>query len=129
MGWISVVNTFIFNLQWVLGDRMRPLDIFLAVLWPAFVLLQLLSMRFIYWETDEQAIHEHRFGKNKLVPFSEILRVTANAEWSGKVSQLRIEYASSADPSKRRRIRPNPTNIAGLVDVLRQRASSAAIEV
>ncbi len=104
MGWLSIVNSIIFNLPWLLHDRMRPLDIFGALIWPASVLHQLLRMHFVYWDTDEQAIHEHRFGRNRLAPFSDVSKVTAYAEWSAKPSRLRIKYASSIEPSKQRRI-------------------------
>jgi hypothetical protein len=107
---------------------MSRLDAFLAIIWPAFLLIQLGSMRFIYWDVDELAIHEHRFGKQKRVPFSQILKVTGRAEWSAKVSQLKIRYASHTNPSKHETIHPAPADMDAFVDLLRQRVAPAGID-
>lgn len=108
--------------------HMSGFDIFCAAVWPAGVLLQLLSLRFVYWDTDEQAIQQHSFGRHKTIRFSEIMKVTAQAEWGPSPGRLKIRYAPSADNEKARRIYPAPADMNGFVDVLKTHAPAAAIE-
>lgn len=129
MGWLSVANSLIFGLPWMLGGRISGVDMFCATVWPAGVLLQLLSMRFVYWDTDEHAIQQHRFGRHRTVPFSEITTVTGQAEWSSKPSYLKIRYVANPDDAKVRRLNASPRDMDGFIDVLRRRASSATIEL
>ena len=128
MGWLSIFNTPIFNLPWIIGDPMRPLDFFGAIIWSSVLVLQLLSMRFVYWDTDELAIRQHRFGSHKTVRYSEIVKVTAQAEWSSKPSQLKIRYVPNTSDAKVHRMYAAPKDMDGFVDVLRKHAPAAAIE-
>ena len=124
---MCVFNTLFFDLDWVLGHKMNALGIFGAAIFPAFLVMQVLSMRFVYWDVDDEGICEHRFGRRKIVKFSEILKVTGRAEWSAKPSLLKIECVSSEEPSKQSRIYPAPANMDAFVDLLRRCASSADI--
>src|SRR5258708_31882703 len=92
IGWVVLVNSLTFDLPWLLGSHMSLMDKIAGISTTALLLLCVLERYFVYWIVDQESIHVHRFGKEKTIALSDVLRIASNGYWRMRPMHLKIDY-------------------------------------
>jgi len=123
------LNALLFDVPWLLGHRTDLIEKFDGIMMPLLFLGHLLARHYIYWIVDQESIFEYRLWKRKIIPLSNILRVSGSQYWNGRPTHLRIDYCRPDAPSTHGKLGANPADVYGFLNALRWSAPFAAIDV
>jgi hypothetical protein len=129
--WVIVVCLPVFLLPYVFAytRHIHTYAVIMLILWAILGLLNILSLRFVYWELDSSSFRIHRLWHVKEIDWDNVTQIGNFHPNYISSNYLEIHYIRSAPRSNLGSITANPADRASFLAAMRRLAHQAKFDV
>lgn len=128
-GWLWVLVAFGWGFLLVVHRHFNVFEYLMAAVWTILGLLNVLSLRYIYWELDASSLRIHRFGGMKEIVWDQVTKVSSwYPEYISK-EFIEIRYVYFASELKQSSIIAKPSDSEKFLETIRQFVPKAKVNL